>query len=181
MKHDDLSYFDDVGDFMQKFGLPHVSDGPPRFASHELMIQRLSHMEEELEEASDALFTRPEPDLAAFADALADLVYVALGTAHVCGIPFERVWQAVHEANMKKARPDGLGARKQGVVKPEGWQPPDIKAALWGSSMKADKHVCDETCIPWCPKWPSGEWAEKQSAEHATCCETGKCADTGGK
>lgn len=66
------------------------------------------------------------------ADALADLIYVAIGTALEFGIPFNRVWSAVQRANMAKV---GGSVREDGKrLKPPGWTPPDIEAAVYGST-----------------------------------------------
>lgn len=70
-------------------------------------------------------------DLAAVAHELADVVYVAYGTAHYLGIPLDAVIAEVHAANMRKFpggrvvfRPDGK------VLKPRGWKPADVAAVL---------------------------------------------------
>ena len=63
-------------------------------------------------------------DLALQADALVDLVYVALGTGVMMGLPWQQLWDDVHRANMGKVR--GVGKRGHAVdlVKPEGWVGP---------------------------------------------------------
>lgn len=82
-------------------------------------------MDEELDETLQAMC---RDDLPAIADGLADLIYVALGTAIAYGIDLRPVWSAVHAANMAKI---GGPTREDGkVLKPEGWQPPDIKGIL---------------------------------------------------
>lgn len=72
----------------------------------------------------------PDPDaaiaeeLAAVGSELADLVYVAYGTADKLGIDLDAVLALVHAANMKKL---GGPRRADGkFLKPEGWQPADI-------------------------------------------------------
>ena len=104
-------FFKDVGDFHAKFGLDHVmcnreetcaSPGPdPRQISAELREFRLIFLEEELNELRQAY---ADQDLPGIADALVDLVYVALGTAHLHGFPFDELWAVVQEANMAKER-----------------------------------------------------------------------------
>ena len=60
--------------------------------------------------------------------ALVDLVYVAIGTAHLHGFDFEEAWRRVHHANMQKIRTPNAEASTRGskhdVIKPEGWEPP---------------------------------------------------------
>jgi predicted HAD superfamily Cof-like phosphohydrolase len=69
------------------------------------------------------------------ADALIDLVYVAMGTAHLLGLPWEALWNEVQIANMRKVRAaadasDSKRGSAFDVVKPPGWQPPNIKRIL---------------------------------------------------
>lgn len=73
-----------------------------------------------------------EVDLVSLADGLVDLIYVCVGTALEFGIPLDRVWLEVQRANMAKAGPDGkVRYRDDGkVLKPDGWQPPDVHAAI---------------------------------------------------
>lgn len=59
---------------------------------------------------------------------LADVVYVAYGTAHGLGIHLDVALERVHESNMAKA---GGPRRADGkVLKPPGWQPPDLSEAV---------------------------------------------------
>jgi len=69
-------------------------------------------------------------NLPGIAQELADVLYVAYGTAYTLGIPIDAVLAAVHAANMAKFE-GGVQRRADGkVAKPEGWEPPDIKAVL---------------------------------------------------
>ena len=72
-------------------------------------------------------------DMPEIADAMADSIYVIVGAALEYGIPLDRVWAAVQRANMAKVDPATGKVRKRHdgkVLKPEGWTPPDISAAL---------------------------------------------------
>ena len=128
-----MTDFEAVGQFNLKFGLPVTGDMTPHVVSDELFLYKYQHLQEELHEL---LHAQRDRNLPRIADALADLVYVALGTAHAYGIPFDDVFAEVQRANMEKARVDGAGdARsKRGhawdIVKPEGWRPPDVKGVL---------------------------------------------------
>ena len=51
-------------------------------------------------------------DLVGVADALADIVYVAYGTAHVYGIDLDAVLDEVHASNMTKLGADGRPVRR---------------------------------------------------------------------
>jgi hypothetical protein len=171
--------FTDVGDFHEKFGLYNVGaessplrDGvfhfppgprPAADITEELLKFRLKFLEEELIELAQSMhFARlAKPgggDMIGVSvdhphafDALLDLVYVALGTAHLLGYPWQAGWEAVQAANMAKERcainhvwsqnDDGTccdqprwkhGTRGStfDVLKPPGWTPPDIAAVL---------------------------------------------------
>jgi predicted HAD superfamily Cof-like phosphohydrolase len=80
---------------------------------------------EEAEETEDAVFSQ---DLAKAVDGLVDTIYVCLGAAVAWGVDLEPIFNAVHRANMAKA---GGATRDDGkILKPEGWQPPDIAGEL---------------------------------------------------
>lgn len=117
--------FGDVTEFHKKFGLQY--EGPPRELPGELAAFRIDFLQEELVEYNTATNER---NLEKQLDALVDLVYVALGTAHLQGFDFNAAWRRVHAANMLKIRAEKKEDSKRGstydVVKPEGWQPPDL-------------------------------------------------------
>jgi predicted HAD superfamily Cof-like phosphohydrolase len=72
-------------------------------------------------------------DIVGAADALTDIIYVVLGTAHHFGIPMDRCWQEVQSSNMAKVDSVTGKVRKRAdgkVLKPEGWKPPNIPRAL---------------------------------------------------
>ncbi len=129
----DQTNFDDVGDFHEKFGLGNVTHGEPGIVGMpaDLFEFRLKFLKEELQEFEDAMLGGYE-DFAF--DALLDLVYVAMGTAHLLGFPWQEGWDLVQAANMAKERAIRSEQSARGstwdVVKPEGWQPPDIKGLL---------------------------------------------------
>lgn len=160
MTHTDVqsspSNFDDVGNFHEKFDLPtsfDLEDEPgPREYDRGLMKFRARFLLEELQEFLEAAgleigwnsvqqkFTvldwGPRPiDEAKMFDALLDLTYVAMGTAHMRGYPWQEGWRRVQEANMTKIRAqkdgsDSLRGSAFDVVKPEGFIPPDIEGLL---------------------------------------------------
>lgn len=129
-----MSNFSDVGDFHERFDLPR-SDRPgakPTMTDDATLDFRVKFMQEELDEFVQC---RGEEDLAGMFDALLDLTYVAMGTAHLMGLPWQRGWDEVQRANMTKVRAQADGSdSKRGssldVVKPEGWRPPDIQGVL---------------------------------------------------
>lgn len=128
------SYFENVGEFHAKFGLPHAEDGaaPAPLDLSDLAF-RAGFM---LEEISEFLRAASQNDLPKMLDALIDLTYVALGTAHLKHLPFDEGWEAVHQANMAKERAGGADdprsqrGHRLDVVKPAGWTAPDIEGIL---------------------------------------------------
>lgn len=126
--------FDDVGNFHEKFGLRSVTHNGPNPDMPELGLVefRIAFLTEELKEFTDAY---DEENMAGMADALIDLVYVAMGTAHLMGLPWQELWDEVQQANMAKVRAaaDGSNSLRGSpfdVVKPPGWEPPDIAGIL---------------------------------------------------
>lgn len=95
-------------------------------------ILRSKLLGEEYQEVIQAIWAE---DIEEIADGLADLIYVAVGTALEYGIPLDRVWAEVQRSNMAKIDPSTgkVTKRHDGkVLKPEGWTPPDIASALRG-------------------------------------------------
>src|SRR5574343_277690 len=87
------------------------------------------------EEYSETLRALHYGDIVALADGLADLIYVCVGTALEYGIPLDRVWDEVQRSNMAKVDPiTGLVRRREDgkILKPDGWQPPEIEKAVFG-------------------------------------------------
>ena len=80
---------------------------------------------EEIAEFEEAI---EKGDLPGAFDALIDLAYFTLGTAHVMNLPWEAGWERVHAANMAKIRTERPADSKRGsgfdVVKPAGWSAP---------------------------------------------------------
>jgi predicted HAD superfamily Cof-like phosphohydrolase len=117
----------DVKAFHEKFGVETRST--PGLPSRD--IQKLRHdlIHEEFFEFQGAWINNDQPaHLVGIADALADMVYVIVGTALAYGIPLDAVWDEVQRSNMAKV---GGPTREDGkILKPEGWQPPNIEAIL---------------------------------------------------
>lgn len=62
-------------------------------------------------------------------DALLDIIVVAIGALHSVGVDTEGAWKEVMASNLAKINPrtGRVQKREDGkVIKPEGWQPPDI-------------------------------------------------------
>jgi predicted HAD superfamily Cof-like phosphohydrolase len=134
-----MTYHVRVREFHAKFGLPHDANGsPPRLLDASTWEFRYRFLHEELRELAEA---HNAGDLAGFADALVDLIYVASGTAHLAGLRLDDHFDEVHRANLTKERATGAddGRSKRGhaldVVKPPGWRAPDhapiLRRAGW--------------------------------------------------
>lgn len=155
--------YDDVYDFHQKFNL--IAGTKPQQLTSRKLKERLEFLWEELHEFALASGITPgkvdshgklswdiesydgQPvgkDIDDQADALIDLVYVAMGTAVMMGLPWEQLWDDVHRANMEKVR----GMTKRGhsvdVTKPEGWVGPDAMSILKAYGFDPDKKEVDD-------------------------------------
>lgn len=101
----------------------------PTVPSEEVKDLRLRLINEEFKELRHAFY---DNDIVEIADALGDLLYVVYGTAISCGIEMESVFDEIHRSNMAKLWPDGKPHYNEygKVLKPEGWQKPDIASIL---------------------------------------------------
>ena len=127
-------YFTDVGDFHRKFNIPTYD---PRkacgFPSSEILEYRLKFLREEVNEFEKAV---SEGNLVEALDAIADIVYVAMGTGHYFNMPFPQVWSEVQRANMDRVLctrencPSDKQYRVDMVIKPPGWRPPQIPSII---------------------------------------------------
>ena len=127
------NYFD-VGSFHCKFNLPFVSvtrPPTPTLLDGDTYDFRVNFLFEELHEFTTS---HRAGDLAKAADALIDLVYVAMGTAQMMQLPWQELWNEVQRANMAKQRAINPSESKRGsaldVIKPPGWTPPNIEGIL---------------------------------------------------
>lgn len=128
------SNFRNVEEFHEKFDLPMADK--PTFLPYHQCHHRIKFMEEELTEFKDAAAAG---DLAGQADALIDLVYVAMGTAVQMGLPWEELWADVHRANMEKERGESRRS-KVDVIKPPGWVGPQTEAILAEAKYGREAH-----------------------------------------
>jgi len=133
----------DVKDFNKKFGLM-VHDKPTHLTTRKLS-ERIEFMYEELSEFEESAQVNGVvngeavyQDMEGMADALVDLVYVAIGTAVMMGLPWQQLWDDVHRANMAKV----LGATKRNhrvdLMKPEGWVGPKTSEILTQAGYAGD-------------------------------------------
>ena len=115
----DLLHFHMICDVEEYWSLESV---PP-----EIRELRFNLLLEEFEEYRKAEI---ENDEIWIADALADIVYIAIWTARVYWIPLDKVWAEVQRTNISKADPKTWKVKKRKdwkVLKPDDWSPPNIK------------------------------------------------------
>ena len=130
----------DIDSFHKKFGFAkNEKVGIPD--DNELVNFRTSFLAEEFAEYTNAITKK---DAAAALDALVDIVYIALGTAWLFNLPFDKAWKEVQKANMSKIRAKSK-SKKRGtkfdVVKPKDWKAPNIERIVeeereWNESKK---------------------------------------------
>ncbi|MFI5687423.1 MazG nucleotide pyrophosphohydrolase domain-containing protein [Streptomyces sp. NPDC051636] len=116
-----------VREFHLAFGLDARST--PTEVAPDLAAHRGELLAEEAAEVAAVAVTGP---LDRLAHELADVVYVAYGTALVHGIDLDAVIAEVHRSNMSKLGPGGQIARRADgkVLKGEHYRAPDVSAVL---------------------------------------------------
>lgn len=134
-----------VREFHEVFGAPIGEKPRDNLHDQKLLKLRMDVIQEEFEEfvvactgkTAVVLVDQPpvangHPDIVEMADALGDLLYVVIGAALTFGIDLEAVTAEIHASNMKKLNSDGTVKRNDAgeVVKPEGWQAPQIAKVL---------------------------------------------------
>ena len=135
-----MTMFTDVKDFHQAFG-QRIGEKP------ELPDRKERTLREKLleEEFNEYMRAELNDDLVEIADALADIIYIACGTAVSYGIPLDDVFAEVHRSNMAKLVDGKVIRREDGKVqKPEGWTAPDIRGVLEKSHLK---YICKTASI----------------------------------
>lgn len=156
------NHFDDVREFHVKFG--HLTNDSPVHLTKRKLLERIKFLQEELDEFTEAagyerrsrvdndnefidtyfeklnldLGTEVDQDLPLQADALVDMVYVALGTAVMLGLPWQELWDDVQRANMSKTRGVGKRGNLVDCIKPDGWEPPKTLKILLANGYNAD-------------------------------------------
>jgi predicted HAD superfamily Cof-like phosphohydrolase len=132
--------FTDVKAFHRAFG-QRVAEKPelPDTAERTLRMKLLA------EEMYEYTIAENENDIVEIADALADIIYIACGTAVSYGIPLDNVFTEVHRSNMAKLVDGKPIYREDGkVLKPEGWTAPDVEGVLNKSHLE---YICKTASI----------------------------------
>ncbi|GAA5073501.1 pyrophosphohydrolase domain-containing protein [Streptomyces similanensis] len=116
-----------VREFHRAFGLDARST--PTRVSPALAEHRGELLAEEAAEVAEVSVHGP---LDRLAHELADVVYIAYGTALVHGVDLDEVIAEIHRANMSKLGPDGQVARRADgkVLKGDHYRAPDVASVL---------------------------------------------------
>ncbi|MEV0487620.1 hypothetical protein AB0I69_44350 [Streptomyces sp. NPDC050508] len=123
-----------VREFHLTFGLD--ARTTPTEVAPDLAAHRGELLAEEAAEVAEVSVIGP---LDRLAHELADVVYVAYGTALVHGIDLDAVIAEVHRSNMTKIGPDGQIARRTDgkVLKGEHYEVPDVSGVLREQGWRA--------------------------------------------
>lgn len=130
--------FDSVLEFMKAGDQEHYTE--PQVPSLTTQALRMNLLQEEVEEyiiaAIDNINSNTDPtieQLAEIADALADIVYVCIGTMYAYGFNPAGLMREVCESNLTKIGADGKVLKNSSgkILKPEGFQKPDFITAMF--------------------------------------------------
>lgn len=133
----------DVGLFHRLSEVP-IQDSP-QFPAQERQELRLSLIREEVRELEKA---NEEQNLVEVADAIGDLIYVAVGMALEYGIPLADVWDEIQQSNMNKVHDGHVLRREDGkILKPLGWKPPNVAGILARRLIKVGTKVVAKDTI----------------------------------
>ena len=115
-------------EFNEAFEIPKLND--PGLSESALAELRIKLLTEEVQEYAEAVRSG---DLVEVLDALADIGYILAGTIINHGMQgvFDDAFNEVHRSNMAKLVDGKVLRREDGkVMKPEGWQPPNLAQFL---------------------------------------------------
>jgi len=115
-------------EFNEAFDIPKLDT--PGLSSDELIELRIKLLTEEVQEYAEAARAG---DMVEILDALADIGYILAGTIINHGMQhiYDDSFNEVHRSNMAKLVDGKVLRREDGkVMKPEGWQPPQLAQFL---------------------------------------------------
>ena len=119
--HIPMNLFGDINTFHE------ACDQEPSEANYDMYLGLIA---EEYNELADAIAA---DDSVEQLDALVDILVVTMGAIRAAGWDGEGAWKEVMDTNFAKINPDTGKVRKREdgkVLKPEGWQPPDLDPFL---------------------------------------------------
>lgn len=136
-----LTYFQQYNQFADACDIPlgKLNEAPNQAAISLAKALIREEYEKELVPALLKFESAPSlENLVEVADGIADTIYVLCQLARVLGVPLDDVWRAVHSSNLRKVGPSGKVLRRADgkILKPEGWQPPNIFNVLHEASNR---------------------------------------------
>lgn len=99
----------------------------------ELLVEKVKETLEAMTGKEVNIYIEPNEadqpqDIVEAVDGLIDTIVVACGAACEWGVDLQPIWEEIHRTNMAK---QGGPTREDGKkMKPEGWQPPDVKGLI---------------------------------------------------
>lgn len=102
---------------------------------YDMVLEELKELAVEVIKSEDMVekndFTDKELTLANITAELVDLVYVSCQMANRMGLPFDKMFNAIHEANLaKKIKGKVIRSPEGKILKPKDWKPVDKLAIL---------------------------------------------------
>ncbi|WP_407540349.1 hypothetical protein Q0M94_02815 [Deinococcus radiomollis] len=108
--------------------VPAVPDAAELAFRLTLLAEEVAEVQEAAEQLSATLPRAAPADVLPLAHELTDLLYVTYGALQALGIDGDVAFAEIHRVNMHKATGPRRADGKQ--LKPEGWQPADLKRVL---------------------------------------------------
>jgi predicted HAD superfamily Cof-like phosphohydrolase len=123
--------FEKVKEFHKAFGL---TIGETPMFRHSTLRRKL-----QCEEHNEYLDSEYAGDFTNTIKELADILYIAYGTAATYGVDMDKVFDAVHQSNMSKLVDGKPVKREDGkVIKGSNYKAPDIKSIIEGATLDSD-------------------------------------------
>lgn len=113
--------------FLDQYNFMRACDQSTTHFDQEQYAMYLNLIKEEVAELNQAVADNNKVEQL---DALIDILVVTIGAIHSAGFNGESAWHEVMRTNFAKVDPVSGKVRKREdgkVLKPEGWQPPDLK------------------------------------------------------
>lgn len=118
----------DIAEMHAKFGVNAVIRNLDSEKLKKFLEFRINFLQEELDEAKEAIASGDPKRAEDIVDAMIDLCVVSIGTLDAFDVDSFEAWNRVHDKNMQKEpgikpeRPNPLGLPD--LIKPAGWTPP---------------------------------------------------------
>ena len=138
-----MSHHNQVAEFMRAGNqpvrtTPTIPDSQEAWGRANQLFSEITEYKEAMKRCGQAQHIHDEREargaIIELADALGDMVYVIHGTAHTYGIDLDAVLTEIHRSNMTKVVSGRVVKDAAGKIqKPEGYEPPDLRTAIFGN------------------------------------------------